>query len=174
MRKLLIIALAALIPSVAFAQAPKLKPLTGDLIKDIKGGLGTNSQQSGSTSGGDVCDFNVLASLKASNLLDQIHKCIQTKLFDDVQASLASAEDFKDQVGISCLKPGLEIIKAARGTEAVPGDPNANPPVPPVAAIEPGPILLFQKFREFELSGGPAACKTWVNSTIAGANPLTQ
>ena len=31
-----------------------------------------------------------------------------------------------------------------------------------------GVILIFQKFREFTLANGPAACKNWVQSTING------
>ena len=131
------------------------------------------SAVSGSTG---ICDFNLLAALKADNLFKQIHDCIQIKLLNDVTAALNSATDFKDQVGISCLGPGLEIIKAAQTIPAIAAIPatDTTPAVAAVPEIDPGPVLLFQKFRQFELAGGPAACKTWVNSTIAGANPLTQ
>lgn len=153
--------------------------------------LGLNKKSasaSASTSPPAACDFNLFASLTAETVLQQINGCIQSQVSDaanlflpDVTNALASATAYGDQPGVACLKPGLAIVQAAAGSLGAPAVPEVPatataPAVPAVAAIpaiQPGPILIFQKFREFELSGGPAACKTWVNSTVAGANPLT-
>lgn len=183
-----------LIATPVLAQTPRPKPaLTGDIIRDTKTNLGINSNPgSGPIFDRDApasCNFNLFTSLKADTLLAQIKTCVKDKfkngeivILNDTQAALDSATKFGDQPGIACLKPGFEILKAGVGTPAVPAVPEipatstspAIPAVPAIDAIDPGLILLFQKFREFELSGGPSACKTWVNSTIAGANPLTQ
>lgn len=182
MKRIMIAVAIGLVATSAFAQ-DKPKPriqITGDVVKDTKANLGTVASNvpvigSTSTTASKVCSFNLLAGLKADTLVKQIKDCIQNKLFDDVSAALDSANQFGDKIGIDCLKPGLEIVRAARGTQgsdAVPAT-DTTPAIAAVAAIDPGPILLYQKFREFELSGGPAACKTWVNSTLQAANPLT-
>jgi len=59
------------------------------------------------------------------------------------------------------------LIVETSGPEAIP----AVAAVPAQPAKNPGLILLFQKYREFILSGGLTSCKTWVdtpvNATIA-------
>ena len=153
---------------VANAQTLKRAPLavTGDPIKDIRTDLANAGVKVPAVKPGDSCSFNIFAALDPSNVITTIQNCVSdvSKPFlPDVQAALDSATAFKDQPGMACLAPALAIVKAAVGT---PGDPNATPPVP---AQMPGPILIFQKFREFTLAGGPAACKTWVSSTVSGA-----
>jgi hypothetical protein len=175
--------------TTAQAAGPRLN-LPIDPLHLNTSGTGTSGTGSAGKGGGapTACDFNLFANLTAENVLSQINQCVQSKVegaaslfLPDVTAALASATSFGDQPGVACLKPALAIVQAAAGSPAVPASPEipataTTPAVPAVAAVAaqiPGPVLIFQKFREFELSGGPAACKTWVNSTIAGANPLT-
>lgn len=182
MRKLTLALLLLLVPSLAMAQTqPKLRLPIDPL------GLNKKSAATSPTPP-SACDFSLFASLAADNVLQQINGCIQSQVsqganlfLPDVTNALASAVAYQDQPGVACLKPALAIVQAAAGSPAVPATAEvpataATPAVAAVAAIPailPGPILIFQKFREFELSGGPAACKTWVNSTVSGANPLT-
>jgi hypothetical protein len=42
----------------------------------------------------------------------------------------------------------------------------AVPAVPATSEIDPGPILLGQKFREFTIAGGLTSCQNWVNEPI--------
>jgi hypothetical protein len=134
------------------------------------------------------CDFNVFTALEAKNLLDQLKICIGAQAVEDVTAALASATAVNDGVGVNCLTPGLAMIKAAgdaanSSASVAPAPAPAPPPDPSVAAPpatslppvrNPKIILLFQKFREWGLAGGPAACKSWVLSTIKLTDPLTQ
>lgn len=116
------------------------------------------------------CDFNLFAALEAATVVQQIQACLAPIAQDviqpfvtDTSAALQSATTAEDQPAINCLKPALAILQAAAGT---PAQPNATPPVP---ASVPGPILIFQKYREFVLASGPANCKSWVQTTVAGA-----
>lgn len=167
-----------------------LNPIT-NIKNAIDAANGTSSSTSTTST---ACDFNIFANLTATNVVPEINQCVQSKVEDvanlflpDVTAALSSASTYGDQPGVACLKPGLAIVQAAVGTPGVPAQvavpevpatatTPAIPAVPAVAAVPasiPGPILIFQKFREFELSGGPSACKSWISSTVAGANPLT-
>ena len=112
-----------------------------------------------------------------------------------------------DQDAINCLSPALALFKAAAilpdvpaipAKDAVPEVPAvlnpdgsiktpAIPAVPAVAAVpaktdvDPGPFLLFQKYREFTIVGGLTSCQAWVNGPlnataaagIAGAAAVT-
>jgi hypothetical protein len=97
-----------------------------------------------------------------------------------------------DNDAINCLTPALALFKAAAIIPANPGSPAVDavaavpavlnpdgsvktPAVPAVAAVaavpatpelDPGPILLGQKFREFTLAGGLTSCQNWVNEPI--------
>ena len=97
-----------------------------------------------------------------------------------------------DNDGIACLKPALSLfqagliipaVPAVLAQDAVPAVPavlnpdgsiktQAVPAIPAIAAVaavpevHPGPILLYQKFREFTLAGGQTACPTWFNGPI--------
>ncbi len=134
------------------------------------------------------CDFKVFTALKAENLLDQLKLCITAQVVEDVSMALDSATAIKDTVGVSCLTPGLAILKAAQSaqqpaTAPTPPSINATTPdvpatVPPITSqpptFNPRLILLFQKFREFGIAGGPSACKSWVQTTITMNNPILQ
>jgi len=97
-----------------------------------------------------------------------------------------------DNDAINCLTPALALFKAAAIVPAVPVqdavpavaavpavlNPDGSvktPAIPAVAAVaavpgspelDPGPILLGQKFREFTLAGGLTSCQNWVNEPI--------
>lgn len=168
--KVLIVAFAlSLFLAGGQALAQRRPAITGDIVKDIKTDLANKGVSIPTVKAGDACSVNIFAALDAKNVITTIQNCISeanSPFLPDLQAALDSATAYKDQPGIACLTPALAIVKAAVGT---PGDPNATPPVP---ATRPGVILIFQKFREFVLAGGPAACKTYINSTVAGAVPL--
>ena len=118
------------------------------------------------------CDYNLFASLNAKNLGDQLRFCNATKLADDIKAALDSATAANDKPGIACLQPALAIVQAAVGT---PLPVAADAPAGTEPAIKPpGLVLIFQKFREFVLSGGVPACKSWVNVTIVAGQPIGQ
>lgn len=178
---------AVILMGTCVAQAQKIKLPIDPLGLNGKPGLSLPGSKPAAAP--TTCDFNTLANLTATSVVEQIDQCVQSNVsgianlfLPDVEAALGAAGVYGDQPGIACLKPALAIVQAAVGTPAVPAvaeipATSTTPAVPAVAAIAavlPGPILIFQMFRQFELSGGPAACKTWVNSTISGANPLTQ
>lgn len=107
------------------------------------------------------CDFNFFADLRNETLKQLLDACA-AKLVTDSQAALDDATAENDTTAVNCLKPGTAILKAAVPAKDASGN-----------TTDPGLILLFQKFRDFVMAGGPSACKSWVNTTIAGANPLT-
>ena len=112
-----------------------------------------------------------------------------------------------DQDAINCLSPALALFQAAAILPAVPAvaaqdavpavpavlNPDGSIKTPAVAAIpavtavvgkpetDPGPFLLFQKYREFTIVGGLTSCQAWVNAPvnataaagIAGAAAIT-
>jgi hypothetical protein len=176
----------------------KLKPpaITGDPIADAKTDLknlglipGTATGVVKNSDGTVTCNFNIFANLNPSNLLATVQACVSdvNSTFEpDVAAALASAQAYNgtgDQTAIQCLQPALAIVQAGVGkpaVAAVPAVPEqpatatspavpAVPAVAAVAAVKPGAITLFQKLREFTLSGGPTACENWVQGTINGA-----
>ena len=116
-------------------------------------------------------------------------------LVDDTVRALDSAKNYTqtgattvtpDNDAINCLTPGLALLKAGMivpGKPAIPAVPaqeavpatSTTPAIPAVAAVpevpavppkQPGFILLFQKYREFVLSGALTACQTWVNTPV--------
>lgn len=131
-----------------------------------------------------TCDFGTFQVITPQNLVGILQACGQ-KLVNDSQAALDSATAAKDTTAISCLTPGTALFKAGIGTPATPGtpevpanpgNPSATPPIPatpeiPAVAAVPaqlgGPILLFQKYREFVNAGGISACESWVNTVVA-------
>lgn len=137
-----------------------------------------------STSSNDpqvACDFHIFIGLTPANLEQAIKQCVSdvnSTLADDTARALASAQAYPDNDGINCLKPGLAILQAGiivpavSAQPAVPANPNATPPTPEIPAVaavpaqNPGLILLFQKYREFILSGGLTSCQTWVNTPV--------
>jgi hypothetical protein len=116
------------------------------------------------------------------------------QLVKDTSAALESAKAFTgsatgtaaggatvgDNDAINCLTPALALFKAAMPTQAVaavtpvPAVLNADGSVkvPAVQAVEavpandPGPVLLYQKYREFTLAGALTSCQAWFNGPI--------
>lgn len=116
-------------------------------------------------SGPPSCDFNTFTIITPQNVVQQLQACGQ-KLLADSQAALTSAKTANDNIAMACLTPGTALIQAAVGTPAV----AATDTTPAIPAELPGPILIFQKFREFVNNGGITNCKAWVNNTVtAGA-----
>lgn len=125
------------------------------------------------------CTFQMLIHLTPENLLPTINSCIAGKLVADTQRALTSAQDFGttgkgDADAVNCLTPALAIFQAGVQVPAVPEVAAAlnadgtvkTPAVPAVPAQDPGPILLFQKYREFTLSGALTSCQAWFNAPI--------
>jgi hypothetical protein len=150
--------LTALAYTGAQAQTPPRRPQLPQLPIDP---LGLNRVATAAASGRPTCDFNIFGDLTKETLKQYLDACA-AKLATDSKAALDDATAINDTTAIACLKPGTAILEAA-----VPGKDAAGNPT------EPGVILLFQKFRDFVMAGGPSACKSWVNTTIAGANPIT-
>jgi hypothetical protein len=85
-----------------------------------------------------------------------------------------------DNDAINCLTPALALFKAAMPTQAVaavqpvPAVLNADgsvkvpavQAVPATPANDPGPVLLYQKYREFTLAGALTSCQAWFNGPI--------
>jgi hypothetical protein len=108
----------------------------------------------------------------------------------------ASGTVIGDNDAINCLTPALALFKAAMIIPAVAAVPAVDavaaqpavlnldgslktPAVAAVAAVpavagspevDPGPILLGQKFREFTLAGGITSCQAWVNEPVQAVN----
>jgi hypothetical protein len=185
MRRLILVALVLALASPAFAQA-KRQPLTGNPVSDFESAIGkrppltgnpiadiANAKNANSTAT-PACTFQAFAQLTANNIINFIKACA-TLMETDSQAALTSAEAAKDTTAIACLTPGTALLTAAIGVPEVPGVPAipataTTAEVPAVAAIPAklaGPILIFQKFREFVMSAGLSNCNAWVNTTIA-------
>lgn len=184
MYKIAFFLIAALLSTVAVAQDRNGGAPKGTKSPDIIQKIGTDIQNKINNPEQPVtnapCDFNIFSSLQAKNLLDQVKICITQRGQDDVQAALDSATAAKDSLGIQCLTPALAIVKAAANVSVAQSAAHADTtsatavnPTTPNPQV-PGPILIFQKFREFVIAGGPTSCKSWVQTTISGANPLNQ
>lgn len=173
----------------------KAPAVTGNPLKDLRTDLGIpeNVGVSVNADGTLKCDFNVFLILSPKNLEKVVKQCVvdaDSVIVKDAQAALTSAQSFTqptsngtsgtgatgDLPAIACLAPGLEILKAGipiKAKDAVAAVPAtattaAIPAQPAVAAYDPGTLTLFQKFREFNLKGGPTACQNWVNGAVAG------
>lgn len=147
------------------------------------------SSSAPATDSDQPCDITILTKLTPSNLMPTIKKCVSNvngTLVNDTARALDSAKSFTpnpDQDAMNCLAPGLSLFKAGvqvpavAAQDAIPATAT-SPAVPAVVAVpaqDPGPILLFQKYREFTLSGGLTSCQNWVNTPVnatiaAGAN----
>jgi hypothetical protein len=131
-------------------------PTTGALVTPAKPG---------------ACDITLFANLSFASVVQDIQNCVgsvvsagATPFVNDLSAALDSANTAKDGIAMACLTPALAIARAAQGTAAVTAaDGTVTTP-----ATYPGPILIFQKYREFVNAGGPSNCKTAVQSTING------
>lgn len=183
MKRVVAITLIALAASPAFAQ-PKL---TGNIVKDIQGlNAGVKATVTGkpatdSTTALPCMDISVLTKLTPQNLVPTLKGCEiagVNQLVTDTSRALDSAKAFTgsatgttasgDNDAINCLTPGLALFKAASIIPAMPAVLNADGTIqtPAVAEIDPGPILLFQKYREFTIVGGLTSCQTWLNGPV--------
>jgi hypothetical protein len=164
-----LIALAALsaflfaIPDDASAQVKLKTPQ--QIVNDIKSATAQATSSASSKPG--ACDITLFTNLNVTNVVADIQNCIGSVVaggaapfVTDIKAALQSATDAKDGTAIACLGPALAIATAAMGT---PASSDGSTP-----AVYPGPILIFQKYREFVTAGGPSNCKTAVQSTING------
>lgn len=150
------------------AHAAEKKPLTGNIVTDVQSVLGNQTQSQAAAAAANTsaptCDFNTFIVLTPANVIALLQACGE-KFLADSQAALASATKANDNIATACLTPGTALVQAAVGTPAVPATGTA----PAASASFPGPILVFQKFREFVNAGGITNCKAWVNNTITAA-----
>jgi hypothetical protein len=145
----------------------RVPAITGNIGADIKTDLANAGIKTPTVAAGVACDFNIFAALDPKSVVTTIQNCVSDvnkPFLPDIQAALDSATAYKDKPGIDCLTPALAIVQAAVGKPAVIA-PDGTVTTP---GQVPGIILIFQKFREFTLANGPAACKNWVQSTING------
>lgn len=179
---------AAFYPSPASAQI-KLKPLTGNIVRDIEGvstsaKAAVTGQPAPDPTVALPCDFKMLTKLTPDNLVPTVKAClsdVNSKLVLDTQRALASAKAYGgsntgttttsgagDGDAVNCLTPALAIFQAGVQVPAIPAVVAADGTVttPAVPAQDPGPILLYQKYREFTLSGALTACQAWFNGPI--------
>lgn len=180
---ILFIMLAALaLSSSAHAQGRR-PAVTGNPIADIKTDLAQQKaaaiSEPSDSAAALPCTFKMLTKLTPANLLPTITQCIATKLVADTQRALTSAQAYGttgkgDADAINCLTPALAIFQAGVEVPAVPEvpavlNPDGSIKTPAVAAVpaqDPGPILLYQKYREFTLSGALTSCQSWFNGPI--------
>jgi hypothetical protein len=182
--------LLAAVPASAQITKPKL-PF--DPLHLNRPSSGAPGDASSSTNPEIACDFRIFIGLTPANLEGAIKQCVSDvngTIADDAARALDSAQTYGDNDGINCLKPGLAILQAGIIVPAVPAvlavpaqpeipaNPNATPPTPDIPAVAavaavpavpaktPGLILLFQKYREFILSGGLTSCQTWINTPV--------
>lgn len=171
--------LSAFLPvGSAFAQERRhLGPVGQKIADDMGQAKAAVTGQPADPAASLPCTFQMLIKLTPSNLLATIKQCIAAKLVSDTQRALESANNYGskgDGDAINCLTPALEIFKAGVTTPAVPEMPAVlnpdgsvkTPAVPAVPAQDPGPILLYQKYREFTSSGALTACQAWFNGPI--------
>jgi hypothetical protein len=149
-------------PGDASAQVKLKTPQ--QIVNDIKSATGQSTSTSAKPG---ACDITLFTNLNVTNVVTDIQNCIGSVVAGgaapfvaDIKAALQSATDAKDGTAMACLGPALAIATAAMGTPA-----SADGSTP---AVYPGPILIFQKYREFVTAGGPSNCKTAVQSTING------
>lgn len=157
-----------LMPGDAQAQVRLKSPK--EIAADVKHAIDPSSPASTPSKPG-ACDITLFQNLSVANVVTDIQNCIGSVVaggaapfVTDITAALKSATDAKDGTAVACLGPALAIATAAEGTPAVTAaDGTVTTP-----AVYPGPILIFQKYREFVTAGGPSNCKTAVQSTING------
>jgi hypothetical protein len=133
-----------------------------------------------STSPDISCDFKIFIGLSPTNFEAVIKKClsdVNSTIVADTQRALDSANAYlpnPDKDAVNCLGPGLAFLKAGVQVQGKPAvDAVAatatTPAIPAQAAVppqDPGLVLLFQKYREFVLSGALTSCQAWINTPI--------
>lgn len=126
-----------------------------------------------------TCDFKMLTRLTPENVVPTLKTCLSdanSTLVADTQRALDSAKSFAgpsggatgDGDGINCLTPAVSLFQAGVQIPAVPAVIAADGTVttPAVPAKDPGPILIWQKYREFTLSGALTSCQAWFNGPV--------
>lgn len=162
---LLFIAMAVTSPALAQARRPVL---TGNVPADI---ANAKAQKQADSDEPFACDVDLFTKLTLKNVVAKIKNCvgnvkadIAKPFADDLRDSVNSAKSTNDNVALGCYTPALALAEAGLGTPAVVGaDGVETSPARPA-----GPILIFQKFREFVNAGGIVNCKTVVQSTVNG------
>jgi len=192
---------AFLAAPVAVGAQNKPPRLTGNLVKDIQD---ANNQVKSAVTGKSAdptaplpcMDIKVLTKLTPDNLVPTMKGCAQdvnNQLVNDTQRALDSAKAYAgpnggaigDNDAVNCLMPALALFKAAAIIPAVPETPAVlnpdgtvkTPAIPGTPELDPGPILLYQKYREFTLAGALTSCQAWFNgpinaTTAAGAGAV--
>lgn len=169
-----------IVKDIAAAKSPTRPRIPFDPLKlNDQTIAGTKAAPASDPSAPVACDFKMLTKLSPDNLVPTIKGClsdVNVDLVNDTQRALDSAKAYVgptggaagDGDGINCLTPGLAIFQAGVQIPAVPAVLAADGTVttPAVPAKDPGPILLYQKYREFTLAGGLTACQTWFNGPI--------
>jgi hypothetical protein len=99
-----------------------------------------------------ACDVTLFANLSVANVVTDVQNCIGSVVAGgavpfvaDIKAALQSATDAKDGTAMACLGPALAIATAAKPASADGSTP----------AVYPGPVLIFQKYREFVTARRP-------------------
>jgi hypothetical protein len=94
----------------------------------------------------------LFANLSVANVVTDVQNCIGSVVAGgavpfvaDIKAALQSATDAKDGTAMACLGPALAIATAAKPASADGSTP----------AVYPGPVLIFQKYREFVTARRP-------------------
>lgn len=168
--------------SAAQAQTKRQPVFTGDIAADAKRAADQTKAvvtgQPADPTAPVACGFKMFVHLTPDNLEQTVKNCVakaNSTLISDVKGALDSATAYNnntgDKDGMACLQPAYAIVQAAAFAPYVPAVPavmNADGTVktPEVSAIEskePGLVTLFQKYREFTLSGGLTACQNWIN-----------
>lgn len=185
---------AALLLVATGAQAqvlPKPRPLTGNLVNDIKSATEqaksavTGQPAPDPTAALPCMDIKMLPRLTPENLIPTMKACVQdanNQLVTDTSRALDSAKAYQgpnggatgDNDGVNCLTPALSLFKAAAIVPAVPDTPAVlnpdgsvkTPAIPGTPELDPGPVLLYQKYREFTLAGALTSCQSWFNGPI--------
>lgn len=177
--------------SPAMAQGPKPFKPTGNLVRDTAAAFdqtkaAVTGQPAPDPAAALPCmDIKMLIRLTPENLVPTMKACVQdmnNQLVSDTSRALDSANAYVgpnggatgDNDAVNCLKPALSLFKAAAIVPAVPEVPAVLSPdgtvktaaVPGTPELDPGPVLLFQKYREFTLAGALTSCQSWFNSPI--------
>jgi hypothetical protein len=182
--------LSSLMPGAVHAQVSLKSP--AQIQQDINNAFSkqnakVNQVVNGTSTNPEIsCDFKIFIGLLPTNFEAVVKKClsdVNSTIVADTQRALDSANNYQpnpDKDAINCLAPGLAFLKAGvqvpgkPAVEAAPAVPATatSPAVPAIAAqdavppIDPGLVLLFQKYREFVLAGALTACQSWINTPI--------
>lgn len=182
--------LSALIAPSAFAQGKIARDIDA-AVKKLNTGVqqqvaAVTTQKADPVAALPCMDIKMLVKLTPENLVPTMKACVQdlnNQLISDTSRALDSAKTYTttgssaaigDNDAVNCLTPALALFKAAAIVPAVVGvdavlNTDGSVKVPAVAAtpeLDPGPVLLFQKYREFTLAGALTSCQAWFNGPI--------